>query len=395
MCGRVVADLLRGVTVLEASLFSPDALGSHLADLGADVIKVDQPGGGGFRGPMFPSGSLQDRQWNRGKRSVTIDLKSPDGQTLFRRIAASADVVIDGLRHGAAERFGFTFSDIVAVNPKVVYCTLNGMGADGPYADLPTHGLSFDCFAGLTPPVLMPDGSPRLPGLGSGTVGVLAGPLYACMAVLAALHAVARDGTAKYVEVAQVDAAIVWNFQQLTPMANGESFDDSGIRDSVRYQYYETADGNYVVFNALEDKFWLRFCEEVARLDLYDAGRIPPGTESVEIEKLHAELADIFRARTRSEWTQFFIDTNIAGAPAFLDGDLFDDPHVKARGLVYEQSSSVGGIRMLNTCIKTDGGSGLPPEPAPTVGEHTNEILRQFGGCDDRQLSELRHAGVI
>ena len=143
----------------------------------------------------------------------------------------------------------------------------------------------------------------------------------------------ARDGTAKYVEVAQVDAAIVWNFQKLTPMANGESFDDSGIRDSVRYQYYETADGNYVVFNALEDKFWLRFCEEVAtpgplRGRTHTSGH----TSRPRSRKLRAELADIFRARTRSEWTQFFIDTNIAGAPAFLDGDLFDDPHVKARG---------------------------------------------------------------
>ena len=392
----MAADLLRGVTVLEASLFSPDALGGHLADLGAQVIKVDQPGGGGFRGPMFAAGSLQDRQWNRGKQSVTINLKLPDGQALFRRLAASVDVVVDGLRHGAADRFGFGYSDIVAVNPTVVYCTLNGMGGHGPYADLPTHGLSFDCFAGLTPPVFMPDGSPRLPGLANGTIGVLAGPLYAAVGVLAALLAVKREGVAQYVEVAQVDAAIAWNFQNLTPLANGEIADNSGIRDSVRYQYYETADGNFVVFNALEDKFWLRFCEEVGRSDLVDPGRLDPTTSAAEIEKLRKELADIFRARTRSEWTQFFIETNIAGAPAFLDGDLFDDPHVLARGLIYEQASvGIGVTRMLDTCIKTDPSSDSPPGPAPRVGEHTDEILRRLAGCGDDELRNLREAEVI
>ena len=231
-------ELLRDVRVLEVSLFSADALGGHLADLGADVIKVEPPGGGGFRGSAVSGGELQDSHWNRGKKSVAINLKTAEGQDAFRRLAATSAVVIDGLRYGTAQRLGFSYDDIVAVNPTVVYCVLNGMGSYGPYTRLATHGLSFDCFAGLSPPIIEADGTPRLSGAATGTTGVLAGPLYAAMGVLAALHAAGRDGKPQYVEVAQVDAAINWNFQHLSALANGQPAYGEGIRASLRYQYY-------------------------------------------------------------------------------------------------------------------------------------------------------------
>lgn len=186
----------------------------------------------------------------------------------------------------------------------------------GPTPDWP-HGLSFDCFAGLSPPIIEADGTPRLSGAATGTTGVLAGPLYAAMGVLAALHAAERDGKPQYIEVAQVDAAINWNFQHLTALANGRPTYGEGIRASLRYQYYETGDGNYVVFNALEDKFWLRFCESLDRMDLYEPGRQKPGTDLETEARLREELTAIFKTRTRKEWTEFFIATDIAGAPAF------------------------------------------------------------------------------
>ena len=209
------------------------------------------------------------------KKSVTLNLKSEKGVAILRRLAAGATVVIDGLRAGAAVRLGLGYDDVVALNPTVVYCSLNGMGSYGPYAKLPTHGLSFDCFAGLNLPLIQADGTPRLSTGATGTTGVLAGPLYAAMAVLAALHSTRRDGRPQYVEVSQVDAAIAWNFQKLTAHANNLFGYSDGAFASLRYQYYETSDGNYVVFNALEDKFWQRFCEAVERRDLYEPdGRV-------------------------------------------------------------------------------------------------------------------------
>jgi len=391
-----VVDLLSDVRVLEVSLFSPDALGGHLADLGAEVIKVDQPGGGGFRGPLFPPDNVQNMQWNRGKKSVALNLKSPDGAAVFRRLASTANVVIDGLRHGAAERLGLGYDDIIKVNSTVVYCSLNGMGSYGPYARLPTHGLSFDCFAGLNPPLIEPDGSPRLASVESGIAGVMAGPLYAAMAVLAALHSARREGAPQYVEVSQVDAAIMWNFQKLTALANGRSHYGENARASLRYQYYETRDGNYIVFNALEDKFWLKFCKAVDRMDLYEPGTVRSG-EAPELEtRLRRNLTEIFKSRTRREWTEFFIASDIAGAPAFLGSDLFDDDHVRARGLVYEQSGTESRpMRLLGSCIKTKQEEHFDPSPTPAVGEHTAEVLTRLAGCDEAEIERLHSVGAI
>jgi crotonobetainyl-CoA:carnitine CoA-transferase CaiB-like acyl-CoA transferase len=389
-------EFLKDVRVLEVSLFSTDALGGHLADLGAEVVKVEPPGGGGFRGPAVSGGELQDSHWNRGKKSVTLNLKTQQGQEAFRRLAATSAVVIDGLRHGAADRLGFGYDAMVAANPTVVYCVLNGMGSYGPYTRLATHGLSFDCFAGLSPPEIAADGTPRLSGSATGTTGVLAGPLYAAMGVLAALHAAKRDGTPQYVEVAQVDAAINWNFQQLTASANGKPSYSEGIRASLRYQYYRTRDQNYVVFNALEDKFWLRFCEALERMDLYEPGRQQPGKDLEGEARLRQELTAIFESRTRKEWTDFFIATDIAGSPAFLGADLFDDDHAKVRRLTYEQAQSDGtSQQMMGTCIKTQAEEEFAPRAAPQVGQHTEELLTSLAGYDAAGIERLRSSHAI
>lgn len=388
--------MLHDVRVLELSLFSPDALGGHLADLGAEVIKIEQPGGGGFRGDLFPADNVQNLQWNRGKMSVTLNLKSEKGAAIFLRLAAEATVVIDGLRAGAADRLGLGFDDVVAHNPTVVYCSLNGMGSYGPYAKLPTHGLSFDCFAGLNPPQIQADGTPRLSAGATGTTGVLAGPLYAAMAVLAALHSARRDGTAQYVEISQVDAAIAWNFQKLTAHANGLFGYSDGMQASLRYQYYETSDGNYVVFNALEDKFWHRFCEAVDRMDLYELGHARLGDDLQADEDLRSALAAIFKSRSRREWTDFFIATDIAGAPAFDSNDLLADDHVKARGMVYEPPAvDRPPMRLIATPIKTKPDHHFAAELPPAVGAHTDEVLTTLAGCDAAELAQLHRDGII
>ncbi|BBX47337.1 CaiB/BaiF CoA-transferase family protein [Mycobacterium cookii] len=382
--------------MLEVSLFSPDALGGHLADLGAEVIKIEQPGGGGFRGGLFPTDNVQNLQWNRGKKSVTLNLKSDKGIAIFRRLAAQATVVIDGLRAGAAERLGIGYDDVVELNPTIVYCSLNGMGSYGPYAKLPTHGLSFDCFAGLNPPQIQADGTPRLSAGATGTTGVLAGPLYAAMAVLAALHSARRDGRAQYVEIAQVDAAIAWNFQQLTARANDLFGYSDGAFASLRYQYYETGDGNYVVFNALEDKFWQRFCEALDRMDLYEPGRVRLGEDPHADERLRGELTAIFKSRSRREWTEFFIATDIAGAPAFDSDDLLDDEHVRARGMVYESpATDRPPLRLIATPIKSKPERPFAAARPPDVGSDTDEVLTKLGGCDEAELAQLHRDGVI
>lgn len=182
----------------------------------------------------------------------------------------------------------------------------------------------------------------------------------------------------------------------LTALANGQQAYGEGIRASLRYQYYRTSEGNYVVFNALEDKFWLRFCESLDRMDLYEPGRQKPG-EDVEAEaRLREDLTAIFKSRTRREWTDFFIATDIAGAPAFLGADLFDDDRVKARRLAYEQAKPDGtSQRLIGTCIKTKPDDGFAPPAAPHVGQHTEELLGALAGYDAAGIERLRSTGAI
>ena len=179
--------LLGGVRVLELALLAPDLLGMHLADLGAEVVKIEQPPGGDYLreiGARKLAGlNLMHLRWNRGKKSLTLDLKRAEGQRLLHRLVATADVFIDGLRQGAAARCAADYATLRAVNPRLVYCTLSGAGASGPYAALATHGVAYDAFAGLAPPVTHADGSPRIPSYTP--VGMLAAPLHAALAVCA------------------------------------------------------------------------------------------------------------------------------------------------------------------------------------------------------------------
>src|SRR5205814_1284999 len=196
--------LLGGVRVLEVALLAPDLLGMHLADLGAEVVKIEQPPGGAclreIGGRKRAGLNLMHLRWNRGKKSVTLDLRRREGQRLLHRLAARADVFVDGLRPGAAARCAADYATLAAVNPRLVYCTLSGAGTWGPYAALPTHGVAYDAFAGLAPPATHPDGSPRIPAYTA--VGMFAAPLYAAFAVCAALVQARATGTGRLLEVA-------------------------------------------------------------------------------------------------------------------------------------------------------------------------------------------------
>ena len=388
--------MLHDVRVLELSLFSPDALGGHLADLGAQVIKIEPPGGGGFRGELFPPDNVQNLQWNRGKKSVTLNLKSEEGAAIFRRLTAGATVVIDGLRAGAAERLGFGYADVVELNPTIVYCSLNGMGSYGPYAKLPTHGLSFDCFAGLNPPLIQADGTPRLSAGATGTTGVLAGPLYAAMAVLAALHCARRDGQPQYVEVSQVDAAIAWNFQKLTALGNdlfgyqtacklrcGTSTTRPATATMWCSTRWKTSSGTDSAKPRTEStsmspvgRVWATIRNPTSacaansprssRAALVGSG---PNSSSPPILRVHrrSRAATSLRTNTSKLAAWFMNRAPIAEPP----------------------------IQLIATPIKRKPDHPFAAALPPAVGAHTDEVLATLAGCDEAELVQLRRDGVI
>jgi crotonobetainyl-CoA:carnitine CoA-transferase CaiB-like acyl-CoA transferase len=367
-------DLLSGIRVLEVSFLAPDALGGHLADLGAEVIKIEEPPDGSrIRWPGAPLWRVLHWRWNRGKKSVFLDLKSAEGRDTFLQLARTADVVVDGLRAGAMSRLGLSYDAVKALNPGIVYCSLSGLGQDGPYRDMPTHGWAFDALAGLGRPVIAPDGTPRLPAERASLVGIQAGPLYAAVGILAALLRQRSTGQGTYLDVAEVDAAIVWRANVVDALANGVVAPNMAER--LRYQFYATSDDQYVMFMALEEKFWRNFCEGAGRPDLLEHPGADQTGSSDDIEQLRRELTVIFRSRTRADWVAFFIEYDVAGAPVYLGLDILDDPHVAAHNLVFDQQQADGSaLRLLGTPIRM-AGSTFEPTPAPAAGEHTQEIL--------------------
>jgi len=387
-------NLLEGIRVLEVAIAAPDGLGAHLAEMGADVIKVEKP-------PLGDTTRvLPDRfvnlQWNRGKKSVALDLDDPEAQQVGLDLAKTAQVVVDGLRAGTMERFGLHYAAVRAINPSVVYCSLSGMGQTGPYRRLGTHAPGFDAFAGMAPVALREDGLPYMtPHV---TVGVQAGILVAAFAVAAALVKALRTGQGQYIDVAEIDAVALWRSTEIARGLN-QGWNAAGSRwqasDAVRVQYYETSDGRYVMFQPLEEKFWRNFCRAIERPDLRARSSGKPTDVANVDEELRAELATIMKAKTQAEWVAFFIEHDVPGMPVHTLPELIEDPHFQARGnLATLEDPELGPLVMPATPIK------LPDQtyelkPAPLLGQHTDEVLSVLPGYDAARLAALRQRGAI
>src|SRR3954454_23112695 len=269
--------LLDGVRVIECSMLGPGALGTHLADLGADVIKVEPPSGDYVREmtwPIVEGVSLMHLHIARGKRSIVLALSTDEGIATFLELVAGADAVIEAMRPGSLERRGLGWERLLSVNPRLVFCTISGYGMTGPYRDLPSHGVAYDVWAGLVVPDVDDDGTVSIPEHAS--MGIHAGPLYGALGILAGIIRARATGQPSRLEIAQSDAAAgmdwyrieSWRaYQRPQAEVTGNAADGlvrrapgtAGMRDGVRYQIYASADG-YVLLQASERVFWENFC---------------------------------------------------------------------------------------------------------------------------------------
>ena len=390
--------LLEGLRVVEVALLAPNQLGMHLADLGADVVKVEEPGQGDYTrnvGRTRLAGvSMLHVRWNRGKRSIALDLRRPEGAAVFRELVAQSEVVIEGLRAGALERRGLGYRELAEVNPALVFASLSGFGQTGPYRDLATHGVAYDAYAGLAAPAVTEDGFPAIPA-GYCDIGTQAGALYATAGVLAAVLNARATGRGTWLDVAQADAAVAWNASRIDPRRVGaEAEAGSDLSASVRYQYYATADGRHILFQASERHFFERFCRGVSREDLLGTGNTAEHGEHARGDVgLRRELAAIFATRTQSEWVAFFLEHDVPGGPVHAPADLVDDPQFQARfGASPRNAPDASG--MLGTPVHT-GEPAAPIRPAPGLGQHTDEVLRELLGYDGARVVALRAAGVV
>lgn len=404
--------LLAGVRVIESSLLGPGAITTHLADMGADVIKVEPPQGDYIRKmtwPIIEGDSLMHLHIHRGKRSVTLDLRTPEGVEVYLDLVRGADAVVEAMRPGALERRGLGYDRLREVNPRVVFCTISGYGTTGPYKDMPSHGIAYDTWAGLVPPAYDDDGFCYIPEHPS--MGIHAGPVFGALGILAGILKARATGEGARLEIAQSDAAAymdwyrseTWKaYERPESEVTGNAADDyerrppgtAGMREGVRYQMYESADG-HVLFMASERAFWKSFCEAVGRMDLFERW---PGAEVADHARgnleLRRELREIFRTRTSAEWIELSRRVNTPIAPVNTPETIADDPQFRARlGWIPKERL---GADELPFPVKVVEGAEVPtPTHAPDVGQHTDEVMTQVLGYDEERLRALREAGAF
>jgi crotonobetainyl-CoA:carnitine CoA-transferase CaiB-like acyl-CoA transferase len=380
--------LLAGVRILEVAQLAPSSVGGHLADLGADVIKIESGSGEGVRyagaravgGPDGPG--FMHLRWNRGKRSVALDLRSEEDREDFLRLAATADAVVEGTRHGHLERLGLGWEALREVRPQTVLCEVSGTGADGPYRDLATGGMWFDAYAGLR---RVDTDRPSPPGVmgGSGETpqAMYAIGAYGAMAILAAVLRARETGVGARLQVSSADVATAWMPDRIDAALNADRTvarpgwtADGRLPDWPLLDAYATKDGGAIVLGSHTPKFWRAFCGAVCRPDLLEVD-LSTVDEGGEERALHVwrELDALFRTRTKQEWVDLFLAHDVAGGPVNTVDELLDDPHFTARTSTYE----VNGLRFAASPVRVVG-EDFAPDLAPDLGQHTDEVLGEL-----------------
>jgi len=403
--------LLSGIRIIESSMLGPAEMGGFLADLGADVIKVEPPGGDYGRQMTWPivmGTSLLALHVNRNKRSVILDLRKPEAVDVYLDLMRGADAVIEAMRPGALARRGLTFERMQEVNPRIVFCSISGYGATGPYKDMPSHGIAYDSWAGTFSPAYDDEGFCYIPEHAS--MGIHAGPLMGAFGILAGILRARATGEGCQMEIAQSDAAAYMDWYRIETWkayerpqseVTGNASDNyerrapgtAGMKEGVRYQIYESSDG-HVLFMASEREFWKNFCEGIGRMDLFERW---PGEKYADHARnnreLQAILRDIFRTKTTAEWIEFGNEKNTPIAPVNTPKTIMDDPQFKHRFHWYPASQTVADT--LAFPLKVAGEDDVDVVRAPNAGEHTDQVMRDVLGYDAERIEALRAAGAF
>lgn len=379
---------LAGLRVLDLTRLLPGGYASLLlADLGAEVIKVEEPGvGDGIRliPPFRHDGEAGAHlALNRGKRSITVDLRSALGRDLLTDLAARSDVLLESFRPGVMDRLGVGHDVLRATNPRLIYVAITGYGADGPYRDRAGHDINYLAHAGALSFSGSPAG-PHQPGLQIGDLG--GGGLMAVVAVLAALHAREGSGEGQFCDVSMTDGVLSWMSIHAgayavsgQPPRPGEGLLGGGF---ACYGVYVCADGRHLAVGAIEPKFFAVLLDVLGLAHLA-TGHLDPARQV----ELRAELEAAFATKSRDEWVAVFGERDACVAPVFDMGEALDQPHFRERDMV-AADGSMGVVPRLSA---TPGRAGAPPSP---LGADTDDVLRDLGRSPE-QIAELRAAGVI
>jgi crotonobetainyl-CoA:carnitine CoA-transferase CaiB-like acyl-CoA transferase len=379
---------LRGVRVLDLTRLLPGPVCTqHLADLGADVVKVEDTGAGDYAPPALRA------IVNRNKRGLQLDLKQPEGAEALLRLARDADVLIEGFRPGAMAGLGLGYDTVAAVNPRIVYCSLTGYGQSGPYRDRPGHDLNYCGHAGVADQIGVDADTPALSNLP--IADLMGGALSAAMGILAALFDAARSGRGRHLDIAMADGALAHAVMPLATLAAHGSTRRAG-GDTLTgglacYGQYRTADDRFVAVGALERKFWDTLCDVIERADLKPLHRT--GDATIET-RVRDELAVIFGAKPLAHWEARFARADCCVSPVQTLEEALADPHFRARGMVVDSvHPTIGALTQVACPVKMTRYGFELRRHAPRPGEHTVELLRE-AGCSDLTIAAWLQKGV-
>ena len=355
-----------------------------LADLGMDVVVVAAP-----TDPLGTGIPLL----GRNKRSLTLNLKDPEGQAIFHRLAREADVVLEGGRPGGAKKLGIDYETLRALNPRLVYCSISGYGQDGPYRDRVGHDVNYLGFAGVMDVTGVRGGEPTIPGVQIADIG--GGALMAASGIMAALLARETTGEGQYVDIGMMDGAVAWQvinvFNQLAGAGAQRRGETMLTGQHPCYAVYETKDGRWVTVGALEPHFWRNLCHELGMPDLIEQQFAGGTARDDAVRRVRAK----FKEKTMVEWVALLADKDICFGPVATVDEMLDDPQVRHREMVVQQADRRGEPRRtLGNPLKL---SATPPRlrtPAPDFGAHTDEVLAALG-IAPADVASLRSRGIV
>ena len=384
---------LTGIKVLDLSRFLP---GPHLtmmmADHGAEVIKIEDTKSGDparHIGPQSGGQTVYYRTANRGKKSLSLDLKSEEGRELFLRLAETSDVVLETFRPGVVDRLGIGYDAVAPRAPQVVYCSISAFGQDGPYRDRPAHDLSVLALAGVASLSVDKDGQPNMPCMPPSDMG---GSLLAFAGILMALVGRAEGGKGDYLDMSMYDSVVSW-----TPHIAGKVFAEDRAPKPLSertqggaafYRPYAVKGGGHITLGGSEMKFVTNFLTAMGREDLIEVAKLPPGEPQ---SPLRDYLCETFMSKSRDEWSTWFEGRDICFAPVLDLKEAFENEHLKARDMLLHDDE---GNAHLGIPLKFREEPGDVNMHAPMLGADSEEIALGLG-YNANEVAELKEKGVL
>jgi crotonobetainyl-CoA:carnitine CoA-transferase CaiB-like acyl-CoA transferase len=380
---------LQGLKVIDLTRLLPGpACTQQLADLGADVIKVEDTGVGDYAPPEMRA------TLHRNKRAVRIDLKQQGGVQALRSLLQDADVLVESFRPGVMHKLGLGYAAVSALNPRIVYCSISGYGQDGPLHGGAGHDINYCGYTGVASQVGVGEHALALSNLP--LADLMGGGLTAAVGILAAVHDMRRTGLGRHVDIAMAEGVMANMYMPLATLARTGSTAPAG-QDVLSgglpcYGYYRTADGRQLAVGALERKFWDAFCDVLERPALKPAHRTSDASLASQVR---AELTQVIASRTLQEWMERLAGVDCCVTPVLSLEQALEHPHFRARGTVVRvDHPSYGPVTHVASPVRMSGFAFAVSRHAPLPGQDTDEVLREAGMAAD-QIARLRASGAV